>query len=44
MKALSDVTARHLKEVVFLELLEDAALQLNKLSTQNNRGHIVECL
>ncbi len=31
MEALSDVAARHLEQVVFVELLEHAALQLNEL-------------
>ena len=31
VEALSDVTARHLEQIVFVELLEHAALQLNEL-------------
>jgi hypothetical protein len=31
VEALSDVAARHLEQIVFVELLEHAALQLNEL-------------
>lgn len=31
VETLSDVAARHLEQIVFVELLEHAALQLNEL-------------